>query len=460
MSIESDLRALFKDIDEVSELKGTARRAYDKKYEWFPPSLPAGKGRQIFLSSTGLAAVRRICSTIRANDRHLAGAYSHDELMALLRSNIGRLLMADTGPEEHSFETPSDVLAFKTKLTASIRADASSLRPSETHAFGVWTFSGQAEVGPISIGPAWFGPRETWLKEARTGSALNKTAKERIASGWQGKTLRKRKSRSLLDERDVLAAIGECPWVCTVHLSGHANERSRQKAILAARIALATVALCWKRPSNAAANMGLLIDGPAYRHVSFAYTENGPVGVWRQRKLRMGAVIFPEDAQTFAEDYQDRFVVVGKALCSFLAVQPESAITEPGARLCRALTWFWEACNAPLDFMAITKFATSMDVLCDGQDDYALCQLLKKCGDISPDATLLKDGTSVNDLVKEVYTAGRSKFLHGARPSLVEDLAVARTRAELLASLTLKSYIAWMGDNPGGDADSGMDRAA
>jgi hypothetical protein len=445
MSIESDLRALFKDIDEVSELKGTARRAYNKKHGWFPPSLPAGKGRQIFLSSVGFAAVRRVCSTMRANDRHLAAAYSHDEMIALLRSTIGRLLMANAGPEEHSFETPADALAFKTKLTASIRADASSLRPSETHAFGVWTFSGQAGVAPISMGPVWLGPREIWLKEVRIGSALNKTAKERISRGWQGKTLRKRKSRSFLDEQDVLAAIGDCPWICTVHLGGHANERSRQKAILAARIALATVALCWQRPSDAAASMGLLIDGPGYRHASFAYTEKGPVGVWRQRQLRMGAVIFPEDARTFAEDYQDRFAVVGDALRSFLAVQPEGSMAEPGARLCRALTWFWEACNAPLDFMAITKFATSMDVLCDGQDDYALCQLLKKCGDFSPDETLLKDGTSVKGLVTEVYTAGRSKFLHGARPSLVEDLAVPRTRAELLASLTLKSYISWIG---------------
>jgi hypothetical protein len=71
--------------------------------------------------------------------------------------------------------------------------------------------------------------------------------------------------------------------------------------------------------------------------------------------------------------------------------------------------------------------------------------LLQECGDFSLDEKLLKDGTTVKQLISEVYTGGRSKFLHGARPSLVEDLAIPKARAGLLASLALKSYIAWMG---------------
>lgn len=446
MSIESELRALFRDIDEVSALKDAERRAYYNKHGGLPPSLPAGEGRQILLSVAGLAAVRRIGDIMRDNDPHLASAYSQDEMLKLLRFTIGRLLMGDAGPEEHSFETPEDKLAFKRKLTASIRADASSLRPSETHAFGVWTFPGKSGVEPISMGPVWLGPREIWLRQVRIGDALDRTAKERIARGWQGKTLRKRKVRHFLDEQDVLAATGDCPWICTVQMGGHSGERSREKAILAARIALAAVALCWQRPANVAGSMGLLVDGPGHRRISFAYTENGPVGVWRQNDLRRGAVIFADDAQTFHEDHADRLATVGGALHSFLSVRPSGPMAAPQARLCLALTWFWEACNTLLDFMAITKFATAMDVLCEGQDDHALCRLLQKCGDFSLDDKLLKDGTTVKQLVSEVYTGGRSKFLHGARPSLVEDLAIPKARAGLLASLALKSYIAWMGE--------------
>lgn len=140
MSIESDLRVLFKDIDEVSALKGTERRAYNKKYGWLPPSLPAGEERQILLSAAGMAAIRRIGDIMRANDPHLASAYSQDEMLNLLRFTIGRLLKGDAGPEEHSFETPDDPLPFKRKLTASVRADASGLRPFETHAFGGMDF--------------------------------------------------------------------------------------------------------------------------------------------------------------------------------------------------------------------------------------------------------------------------------------------------------------------------------
>lgn len=296
------------------------------------------------------------------------------------------------------------------------------------------------------MGPVWLGPRETWLKDVRIGETLDQTAKERIARGWQGETLEKREVRYFLDEEDVLAATGDCPWICTVQLGGHSGQRSREKAILAARIALAAVALCWQRPANVASSMGLLVDGPGYRRISFAYTEKSPVGVSREKQLRRGAVIFPDDARTFHEDYHDRFTTAGEAQRSFLAVRPSGSLAEPYARLCLAVTWFWEACNAALDFMAITKFATSMDVLCEGQDDHALCRLLQECGDLSPDDELLRDGTTVKKLASEVYTAGRSKFLHGARLNLVEDLAIPKARAELLASLTLKSYIAWLGE--------------
>jgi hypothetical protein len=191
--------------------------------------------------------------------------------------------------------------------------------------------------------------------------------------------------------------------------------------------------------------MGLLIDGPGWRRVSFSHDEDGPIGVWRERTVRMGAVIFGGDSRTFHRDYEHHFAVVGDALHAFLAAKPSDPHSELHARLCRALTWFWEACNAAHDFMAITQFAVAMDVLCDGQDEHAVRGVLERCGGFSRDKVVLKDGTTVEKLMSEVYTRGRSRFLHGARPTLAEDLVAPRVRAEVLAALVLNSYVAWLG---------------
>lgn len=446
MSIEADLRTLFADIEQVSELKGADINAYYDRYAFGPPSLPVGDGRQINLSDTGAKAVSQIAATIRANSAHLAAAYSEDEMLKLTRWNIATLLLADTDPQGQSFEVPTETRPFKRRLSASILEDASKLRPAETHVFGAWVFSDKA-FAPVSIGPVWLGPRETWLYEAQIGVSLSMADRDRIARRWRGEKLRKRKKRkeyTFLGEEDILATVGDCPWVCTVQIGGHASERSREKAKLAARIALAAIALCWQYPAKAAARMGLLIDGAGWRRISFAHDDDGPVGVWRERIVRMGAVIFGDDARTFHRDHEHSFAIVGDALRAFLAVRPSGPDAELHARLCRALTWFWEACNAAHDFMAITQFAAAMDVLCDGQDEHAVRGVLERCGGFSRDDVLLKDGTTVEKLMSEVYARGRSQFLHGGRPTLVEDLAVPRVRAEVLAALVLKSYIAWM----------------
>ncbi len=462
MSIESDLKTLFRDIEEVSSLSPDERRAYYRNFRFGPPSLPVGQGRCIYLTDEGAKAVARIARSIRNNSPTIKMAYSEAELLRLTGDLIGRLLLADTAPGGVTFEVPEDAIAFKIKLKASLNEHLSGLRSGVTHIFGCWVVYHHTLL-PICIGPVWFGHRETWLNERRADRTFDKATHERIGRHWQGRKLRKRKNRSWSShyEQDILDTVGPCPWICSVSFGGHAPARSGEKAVLAARIALATIALCWVRPARAACDMGLLIDtGPSNFQTTLCYDAKGFVGSSHINLSRRGAIIFDEDLQTFHSDYHERFDTVGAALHLFLEVQPSGLMGDASARLCRSLTWFWEACNSPLDFMAITKFATSIDVLSEGQGEHAICDLLNRVGDFAPEDKFLKDGTTVKTLAREVYKEGRSKFVHGARPSLIEDLTSPRARAEMLASRALQSYIAWMRDYFSPNSETGFNQVA
>lgn len=67
------------------------------------------------------------------------------------------------------------------------------------------------------------------------------------------------------------------------------------------------------------------------------------------------------------------------------------------------------------------------------------------------DAPFLNDGTSAKQLVEQIYETGRSRIVHGTRSSLIDDLDQLRARAELLATIVLRSCIQWLDTYTGSD---------
>ena len=63
--------------------------------------------------------------------------------------------------------------------------------------------------------------------------------------------------RESLQEDDILGAIGS---LCSVATTGFGDEAAKEKALTAARLALATIALLWQTPSKALSGFNLLFD--------------------------------------------------------------------------------------------------------------------------------------------------------------------------------------------------------
>jgi hypothetical protein len=231
-------------------------------------------------------------------------------------------------------------------------------------------------------------------------------------------------------------------------VAGHTDARSRQKALLAARIALAAISLAWETPSQQAEHngTGLIYElGPAYSRNTVTFSNGSLAATSHQSVLRLGRFLTMGDAAAFLAATGRRLETVGVALATFLSTKPSGPKVLLEEAICRSLIWFGEACNEPLDFMAIVKFGAALDTLANGKKASGICQLVQRRFPVRDmNAAFLFDGMSAKQLVEQIYSRGRSQIIHGSRSSLVDDLEQLRARAEFLAAHVLRGSILWL----------------
>jgi Apea-like HEPN len=363
----------------------------------------------------------------------------------LTGTTIGKLLFGDVKEDVLEFSIPSDIQLFKRNLREKIEIATNELNCSRTYLFGAWVIQGDA-VSSIELGPVHFLLRERWIQEAVKAGLITEAQSARILKRWREKPAKahnKKYTKSRSRENDIIDTIGPCPWACKITVVGHSDERSQEKAIIAARIALAAISLSWDRQTSTSRETGLLFDlGPYRTRTIVAYAGDQIVKSLRQSVLRLGWFLHATDGPAFTASSGKRLETVGRALNTFIAVEPHGKNQKLEAILCRALMWFGEACREPLDFLSIVKFAATLDTLAKGTHADGISDLIKKRFPIKDlDAPFLTDGTSAKHLVEQIYDTGRSRIVHGSRPSLVEDFDQLRARAEMLARFTLRACI-------------------
>jgi hypothetical protein len=454
MSIENELQIIFKDIKDCSEQLEQDRRAFFKRFPFIPPSISVGNGRVIFISQNSENAVIRISRTLRENSLEYQAATSEKEMNNLVSRAIGELLAANTDDATTKFDIPTDAITFKRDLRQCIENKFSQLRINRTHLFGAWVLQGEA-IPSLVIGPVRFLLRDLWLEEVVKSGLVTQIRADRISSLWKEVNPERGKINDINDAWDdaVADSVGPCPWVCVVDVSGHSDERSREKAILAARIGLATIGLSWNRPSRETRQTGLLFDlGPHRSRATVAYRGDKFISANHESVLRLGRFLSASDASGFLSDTAAQFQTVGNALDTFLTVEATGPKAKLEATLCRALVWFHEACREPLDFLAIVKFAAALDTLAAGSYAKGICELVENRFPVKDmNAQFLTDGTSAKELVEQIYNTGRSRIVHGTRPSVFEDLNSLRSKAELLTTSVLRACVHWLRDYSGLD---------
>lgn len=464
MNLKLHLQAVFDDMRECAVQIRDDRTAFFRQFPFLPPTISVGDGRSIYVSKKSVAAIQAIARVIRENSVDFRGALPLKEMVELLSSAIGSIIVASAPADATEFTIPSDSESFLVTLRERLAADLLVLNRELTHVFGAWVIQGNT-IASIRIGPVQFSLRARWVSDAVAAGVLSESRAAHLLQHWQlGATIDSDLAEGIdrFGSRGIADAVGPCPWVCEVRVFGHTHTRSQQKALLAAQIALAAISLAWDTPSQQTKETGLIYEiGPERSRHTITFSKASVVETGSHSVLRLGRFLTIGDAPTYFSKSDRRLETVGAALGTFLSTNPTGPKRLLEEALCQSLIWFGEACNEPLEFMAIVKFAAALDTLAKGGKVGGICKLIQRRYPMrDKDAPFLTDGTTVKQLVVQIYETGRSRIVHGTRSSLIDDLEQLRTRAELLATIVLRACIGWLDTYSGPDDVSAFATAA
>ena len=319
-------------------------------------------------------------------------------------------------------------------------------------AFGCTLF-GNSGIMPFSIGPVCFEPRTDWLKRKSSDGAVSATTRRRVEQAWSGKRPRMRRlSADSMCEPDLLDAIGSCPFVCSVTTNGLAAEAGRDKALTAARLAIAAIALLWVTPSRALDGMNLLYDRRIHRQQALSFIPGKIVLAGsRLSHAPHGPSLKDGEWETDLVEHRDHFRIVGEILN--YVIDPTGNVARPKLMnaLAQALLWFHEGCREIVTLMATVKYSATLDALACGGKSGGIKRLINARLGIQDSDQIRPNGPTLKNAVEEFYSEGRSRTIHGTNEKLGQDWSATRGLAGQFACLCLLECIDWAAQNPSSD---------
>ena len=316
------------------------------------------------------------------------------------------------------------------------------------HVFGCTLFS-DFNVAPFDIGPVKFEPRGSWLLRKEAVSAISNTTARRIRRAWSGTKLQKRKhSLDAMYEDDILAAIGSCPYVCSVSTVDLAAEAGRLKAQVAARLALTAISLRWETPSRTLDGLKLSIDLKSGSRRSLVFVRGKITSGWERRDLPYVSRVSSESWLDELHKHEYNFSVSGEAISYFLNPSRKEQRRSLMSTLAQALLWFHEGCREELAVISVVKFCACLDALAVGKKSEGIRNLIRARLKIKDDEAMLRDGSSMKVLVGQIYSQGRSLAIHGINPKIGYDWSEMRAVSEWLARQCLAASLHWSAQNP------------
>ena len=333
------------------------------------------------------------------------------------------------------------VQAVKARLGERI----SQIRARE-YAFGCHLFGDRdgSPFGFFSIGPVDFAPKRQWLDRQRRSGGVPEATARRLERAWSGHKLRQRRSaRHQVRETGILGAVGDCEWVCSVSVGPAGEDAGLRKALTGMRLAVAAIALAWKRPSSVVEEVLIAFDRNPHLQQHFVLY---PDGGFRSRSTRAGtrrglSWVEPEHWQSLLAEWRNVFDSAGEVISRVTGVGGQAKRPKMMSTLFQALHWLHEACREDNDAMAIVKFCSSMDALaCSGAQPG-----IKALGRAR---LTIRDESGFDNLVKEIYGDGRNATVHGRNEELTHDWSGKRHSAERLARELLVSCMIWAEQHP------------
>lgn len=300
------------------------------------------------------------------------------------------------------------------------------------------------DLKPLSIGPVLFEPRTTWLERIHARENITKVAFSRIQRSWNGQSLRERKfTNDMNRERNIIDAIGESEFVCSVTVKKAGTEAGRQIALIAARLGMTVISLSWIEPSHALDFIGLAFDRVPYRQNSLLFTSGNLYGYqssWTH--IPGGITTLKREKWNEIATYVEIVCPCAEEVIDF-AVSGRNAVKRPKIMnaLFQGLLWFHEGCREKTDVMAIIKYCAVLEALACKKNETGIIKLMEA-------RLTINDEKNFKEMFRRIYRKGRSETVHGNNKELRHDWSDERKNAEHMCRLCLLSCLEYASEFP------------
>ncbi|WP_156384064.1 hypothetical protein [Methylobacterium sp. Leaf456] len=412
-----------------------------------PRLIPAGQlGQTIQINKKTDDLITSLAHEMKRSRLELGRGVKNDEWRQWVRSAIGPLL-AKTSLKINPSTSAPIVLS---DLEAVLKELIDNLVPRE-YAFGVRLF-GNHDVQAFSFGPAMFEPREDWLDRKAKAGDISAISQRRVKQIWSGKKLAARKHNiDQMREQDIIKSIGTAPYICTVQLkAGFASDAGLETALATARLALACVSLAFEKSSRALSGFGLHYDGPIHLQKVLTFIPGNIIlSGSRFNRLPFGPKISDADWKAELTNLSLPYASCSDVLDYFTdstSNKPQNLVLNA---LLQSLLWFERGCREGNDLVAIINLTASLDALAKGDREGGIVRILDARLGFKPSAIATARGQTFQALVKEFYTQGRSRGIHGTSDRVGYDWSDRRATVEFLARNALLECLDYAAKNPG-----------
>lgn len=449
-TIQEQIAKIIQDL----KILQTNPEPYRNKNDEFslPRMIGAGNGRSIIVSAEIDTAIATIADQLMGTDPTLRRRFTRAEWVASVRQAFGpplALIDLDINPSTNALTVLKQIKTTLDKQTSD--------QVDREYVFGCTLF-GNTAVQPFRIGPVRFEGRLDWLDRKQNDGGLSNIALRRIEETWSGKPQRKRKpSYDNAHEKDILEAISNCPFVCSVTTSGLAAEAGREKALTAARLAMAAIALLWRTPSHALEGMNLVFDRLLHSQTVLTFIPGKVVLAGRQLShMPEGPWMKNGEWERQFAQHKDHFNIAGEIL--EYVVDSSGNVSRPNmmAALTQSMLWFHEGCRETVNPMAIVKYSSALDALACGKQASGIRKLITARLGIQDNSPIRPNGPTLKQAIEKIYSDGRSRTVHGTNSKLGDDWTGMRGLAEQFARLCLGECLVWAATNPSSDTPSDL----
>lgn len=438
------LRQMISDIIvELTRLQGAVLPPWRDDDDFpFPRMIAVDGERTLYVSRKIDNLIDLVSLQIHASEHELGKRVGTDELRSIVRRAFGPALAAID--LDHDIAENADITLSSVRTFIEQSIDRGKLR--QEHCFGCTLFN-RLSFSAFVIGSVRFEARREWLKRKMVEGDISLVTYRRIEKIWSGSNMRARKpSFESMGEQDIIDAVGDCPYVCSVTTDGYALGLGREKALIAARLALTSIALLWQTPSRRLDGFNLAYDREVQFQVAMTFHERNILTSRTKIHLTVDGDFNGEKWDALISESKNYFSIVTE-ITDYSLSFAEVSRTNLMRTLFHALLWFHEGCRDRSPLIAIVKFAATMDALACGGKENGILSLFDARLGLKGDARVFSDGTTLKSAVSVIYGYGRSRTIHGNNERIGTDWSNNSARAEQLARLCLIHCIEWAAEN-------------